>query len=357
MNTQTATTAAGISIAGFAACTSIGYTLEATLAAMGAGLSNFIKTEQVTMTGQPASAALLLDAEMPRGQRLHWLLRHGLEDAATLLAPTGLGAVPLLLGVPADLNDDERQMIDQAVQAHPLISELLALQPYGRASGFAALTAARQLVMAGTHRAVLVGGVDSLCAPEILEQLIRADRILGPYCEGTIPGEAAVLALVTRSDDPTVDTTLAVQLENVALRREQQPFTRNEQISSEALTAVFRTFRESGTSRVHRIIAAHSGEGYFGRSFAHAYLRETEVMPEPLDLEQIADCTGDLGAAAALMGLALGTYLMARDARPEGGRALIYTESDGGETGAAIIAGHPTDWHRPNTLQHPFIQG
>jgi 3-oxoacyl-[acyl-carrier-protein] synthase-1 len=259
--------------------------------------------------------------------------------------------------VPADLTDDERNWIDQAVQAHPLVSELLALQPYGRASGFAALAAARQLVSLGTYRAVLVGGVDSLCSPEGIEQLIRADRILGPYCEGTIPGEAAVLALVTRSDDPAVNPVLAVQLEHVALRREQQPFTRNEQISSEALTAVFRTFREAGATRVNRIIAAHSGEGYFGRSFAHAYLRETEVMPEPLDLEQIADCTGDVGAAASLMGLALGTYLMARDARRGGGRALIYTESDGGETGAAIIAGRPTDWHRPNTLPHANMRG
>jgi hypothetical protein len=112
------------------------------------------------------------------------------------------------------------------------------------------------------------------------------------------------------------------------------------------LATVFRAFRERGSQRVQRVIAAHSGEGYFGHSFAHAYLREVEVMPEPLDVELISDCVGDVGAAAGILGLAFAMYRMATQPRGARERALVYSESDTGEIGAAIIDGTPTAWER-----------
>jgi 3-oxoacyl-[acyl-carrier-protein] synthase-1 len=137
-----------------------------------------------------------------------------------------------------------------------------------------------------------------------------------------------------------------VVLEAVAQHRSPVPFTQRDRISGDDLATIFRAFRERGSPRVERVIAAHSGEGYFGQSFSHAYLREVEVMPEPLEVELIADCVGDIGAAAGPLGLAFAMYRMATEPRSARERALVYSESDTGEIGAAIIDGAPTSWQR-----------
>ena len=170
--------------------------------------------------------------------------------------------------------------------------------------------------------------------------------MLSPLTEGTIPGEAAAFALLGRSDDPAVDPRTSVRVEAVVLQRAQTPIVEAQMVSADGLTGVFRHLRAEGATRVHRIVAAHSGEGYFGRSFGHAYLREIELMPEPLDVELIADRVGDVGAASGILGLAYGMYLMVRHADQKRPRTLTYSESDTGELGAAIIDGTPTSWRR-----------
>ena len=165
------------------------------------------------------------------------------------------------------------------------------------------------------------------------------------------------MALLGRSTDPIVDPSTAVGLEAVALARAAVPFAQAQTVSADGLTAVFRTLRGQGARRVHRIVAAHSGDGYFARSFAHAYLREIELMPEPLTVDLIADCVGDVGAAAGLLGLAVGAYSIVEDARDGEGRALAYSESDTGEVGAAIIAGAPTSWQRGAVVQPAHSRG
>src|SRR5262249_7886665 len=156
---------------------------------------------------------------------------------------------------------------------------------------------------------IVVGGIDSLCAPVTVRALVRAERLLGPHTEGTIPGEAAVFALLARDDDAAVLPT-SVSLDLAAHAR-GTPFMQLDRVSPHALTKVFRALREQGGQRVDRVIAAHSGEGYFGRSFAYAYLREVDIMPEPLQVDLTADSVGDVGASAGMVGLALGMYRMA----------------------------------------------
>jgi 3-oxoacyl-[acyl-carrier-protein] synthase I len=334
-----------VSIVGFAACTSLGYSLEPTLAAMGANLSNFTDTSVPNGFGQPVVAASLIDVDVSRGERLASLLRLGFEDASSLVSRYGLRNVPLLVGLPSDLAPDEEQLLTSALADAPFVGDT-AWFPQGRASTFAALATAMDVV-GRSHRFVLVAGVDSLCAPAEVYALGRAGRVLSPLTEGMIPGEAAAFALLARADDPLVDAATSVRLEAVALERAATPFVEAQTVSGDALAAVFRALREGGARPVHRVIAAHSGEGYFGRSFAQAYLREVEVMPEPLDVELIADRVGDVGAAAGILGLAFSVYLMVEDGRDGAGRALAYSESDTGQVGAAILEGAPISWRRP----------
>jgi hypothetical protein len=337
---------APVSIVGFAGCSSLGYSLGPTLAAMGAGLSNFTDTGLKNPFGTPVMAASLLDRDAPRVERLRTLAAIGLVDLQPLLAAAGARQVPLIVGLPADLDGEEQAALREELQESPTLRPDAMWFPYGRASTFAALAGASDLIARGAHQFIVVGGIDSLCAPDTVQGLVDAERVLGPHTEGTIPGEAAVFAVLAQANDPAVDPASSVLLEAVAQHRASVPFTEMDRVSGDALATVFRSFRERRSLRVERVIAAHSGEGYFGHSFAHAYLREVDVMPEPLDLELIADRVGDVGAAAGTLGLAFGMYRMVTDPRSARGRALVYSESDTGELGAAIIDGAPTSWER-----------
>ncbi|WP_144290040.1 hypothetical protein [Ideonella sp. A 288] len=337
------TKAVGIEIIGFGGCSSLGYTLPATLAAMGAGLSNFSDTGLKSAYGTAVSAGALLHKHLPRGERLAQLANFGILDLQTLLKGLRLSRVPVMLGLPSDITLKERNQIQQALERFPELHPKAADYPYGRASTFVAIADAMRLIERGVHRHIVVGGIDSLCAANTIQGLIAAERILGPHSEGTIPGEASAFALLAQFDEPSSNPSTSLTIEAV-FRHQSQPFDQTQKVSGDGLAAIFRSFREWGSTKVDRVIAAHSGEGYFGRSFAHAYLRETEIMPEPLTVDLTADCVGDTGAAAGVLGLSFARYLLATTKPGIPGRALIYSESDNGVQGAAIVAGSPSAW-------------
>jgi len=329
-------------VVGFAACTSLGFTAAATLSAMEAGLCNFTATTVNDSSGEPAMSARIqdVDAELPRKARLEIVLQHALADLDDLLPP-GPHDVPVLLGVPVDLGADERSALLRVFDGHRVSADgQQGWFPYGRASVFAALRHARALLADGACELVVVAGIDSLCAPATVRGLVKADRVLGNGTEGTIPGEACGCVLLASPSHPVARDAERFRIEQVALHRSHTPMPQADRVSADALTATFRTLRESGAERLTRVVPAHSGEGYFGRSFAHAYLREVEMMPEPLDVKLIADCVGDVGAAAGPIGLAFAAHLMQAEGA---GRTLVYSESDSGEVGAAIIAAPRND--------------
>jgi 3-oxoacyl-[acyl-carrier-protein] synthase-1 len=333
-----------VSLVAFAGCSSLGYSIPSTLAAMAAGLSNFTETGLRTLFDTPVTAGSLLDRDTPRLERLTTLVDIGLADLQTVLSELGIEHAPLMAGLPSDLEPDEQDLLREALRGHPAVDLEPALFPYGRASTFLALEHATRLVARGAHRAIVVGGIDSLCALPSVQWLLDTERVLGPHIEGTIPGEAAAFVLVARSDDPLARSASSIVLESIASLKSDIPFTKMDHPSADALATIFRTFRERGARGVDHVIAAHSGEGVCARIFANAYLRETDLMPEPLDVAQIADCVGDVGAAAGILGLAYAMYRMATERAGPTARALVYSESDTGELGGAIVEGAPVSW-------------
>lgn len=340
-------------VLGFAAATPVGYTLEATLSAMGANLSNISASPARTLGGKPAPVSCLLDAAQPRGDRLVGLFQAGLGDLALMLLGLGISQAPLLLGLPANLDAATRQRLtDERAQAgfDPSSS---AFFEFGRASAFAALAHAVQSIGRGQHRSVVVGGLDSLCAPASVEALAHARRVLEPFTEGTIPGEAASFMVLGHPSDARMEPDRSLWIDAVTLAR-GRPFSQAAVVDAQALTQVLHNLRDatsvasSQATRIERVVAAHSGEGYFGRSFSMGYLRAVDMMPEPLEVSLTADRVGDVGAACGPLGLAFAAYLMARASRDAPGmrRALVYTESDSGEVGGAILSGRPRAWHR-----------
>lgn len=340
-----------VAIAGCACCTSVGYALGPSVAAMAAGISNFEQGDVRGALGTAATVARVaaIEPDLPRGQRMAALTRLAAEDLRPLLSALATDAVPMLVALPADVDGAEVGLVEEALDGMaPARRAEPWAYPHGRAGGFAALAAGRKLLQSEDVGLVVVGGVDSLCARPTLLALAQADRLLGPGTEGTIPGEAAGFVVLARGDQPAAALPTAIALADVTLGRAEVPFLQADRVHAGGLAATFGQLREKGAARVDRVIAAHSGEGYFARAFSHAYLRQVELMPEPLDLVLTADRVGDVGAAAPLIGIAFATWLMARGgAGAAAPRILLYTESDTGEIGAAIVEGRPQAWWRP----------
>lgn len=144
--------------------------------------------------------------EVDTGKRLAFLLRGALVDALGPepgLALRRFGNVRLLLGLPSwsavDSQVSERlwAALDATVLA--LSNPSVATFAADHTSVFMALREAQRTLDAGEAQAVVVAGVDSLCAPVILDYLLSTGRgaLRGaPYAP--IPGEAAGVLVVSR---------------------------------------------------------------------------------------------------------------------------------------------------------------
>ncbi|WAS91094.1 hypothetical protein [Nannocystis punicea] len=201
----------------------------------------------------------------------------------------------------------------------------------GRAGVFTVLEKACALLASGAQRVALVGGIDSLVDAETLDSLVEHERLLGPtQLDGIIPGEAGAFLLL--SSRGYGGPSLAA----LATAHEPLPFVRaSERISeAEGLTTVFRDLRSRIQGRVDTVVTGTSSEAYFGREFAHAYLRNVGLFPEPLAHELVSHALGDVGAAAGAVCLVQGASSLVA-----GRKALVHASSDGGLVGGAVLSG------------------
>jgi 3-oxoacyl-[acyl-carrier-protein] synthase-1 len=85
---------------------------------------------------------------------------------------------------------------------------------------------------------------------------------------------------------------------------------------------------------VEQVLSCQTGEGYWAKEFAQAYLRNAALFPEPLQVEELATTLGDVGAAAGALQVGYGLHLLKKRG---GGRALVYGSSDTGGVGACVL--------------------
>jgi 3-oxoacyl-[acyl-carrier-protein] synthase-1 len=110
---------------------------------------------------------------------------------------------------------------------------------------------------------------------------------------------------------------------------------------AEGLTGLFARLREAHLGwRADVVYSCQPSENFWGREFTMAYLRNPELIPEPLRVEQLCDELGDCGAAMPALQLAFAGHRFSRGEALA--RALIYGESDDGALGACLVdAGEP----------------
>lgn len=339
-----------LSVVGVGLACPLGLYSAAVLAATRAGIIRFERLEAPAVTVGRLSR---LDAGLSRGDRMRALMRYALTEVGQAPFSLGPAALPVFLALPepdSGAHYDEHVFIDAlygealTCLGVPIVLPEQAIVRHGRAGLFTALGRAAAFLANGTAPWVLVGAVDSLVDGETVGMLAGKNILLGDRnMDGRVASEAAGFFLVIRA--PVRDArghivALAEELDAAhcfaAVRAGAALNT------GPALTRLFRRLGTAFSSRSDAVFSAQPGEGFWGREFSYAYLRNVAWMPEPLRMQAVGAAHGDTGAAAGAMALshALASLGPQRWSSPPAARsALIYGASDTGALGGcALIA-------------------
>lgn len=341
-------------IFGLGLCTPLGLTARTTQVEMAAGTVRFFETDVVDTAGEPVRASLLplMKPELTRTERMTLLAVTAFQEVMKDMTSLGIQRLPLLLalpepgsGSPFELRALLRVLTDAAGPVRLETSEEVAFSE-GRAGFFHALAEASLLLRSRQEPWVLVGGVDSLCDRDSLTHHARTYRSLGPNTrDGILPGEGAGFFLLA-SPVPRGQRAGAAQgcIVACSLSREPNAFLQRRPNLAEGLTETFRQLRQhpaAGTRRVDHLMSCQTGETFWTQEFSCAYLRNAQLMPEPLTMSVVAESLGDVGAAAGAIQLGSALYRLKKLEQAHGttARVLIYGCADAGQTGACIIEG------------------
>ncbi len=335
-------------LVGAGVCTSLGLDAESSLAAVEAGMSRMVETEPLPETPVVTAALELLALDTARGRRIHWLAGAAYLDLIRRFPDWKRVDLPMIVvgpephadhDVPRDFMVTHLRELSEAAVPRPVPQFWWA---GGRGGWFAALEHALALLHEGAPL-VLLGAVDSDCDAASLRRLVRRNAVLGERNPGgRIPGEAACFVLLARPEVPRqIHARPWAWLRACSTGVERRSFMQPRSTLGEGLTSSFAQLREAHLGwRADVVYSCQPSENYWGREFTMAYLRNPELIPEPLRVEPLCDELGDCGAATPGLQLAFAGLRFSRgDALA---RALIYGESDDGALGACLIeAGEP----------------
>ncbi|ATB38378.1 hypothetical protein CYFUS_003812 [Cystobacter fuscus] len=339
-----------VAVVALGACTPIGLTAQVTHAERAAGTTGFVCTEvRDDRRGRIRASRLpLLKEDRTRTQRMVALGVTALEECLAEVKQWGVQRLPLILGLPEQMHGApwEQEELKEALEQQ-MAAVRLEWEPgewrEGRAGLFPALARARELLRRQRSPWVLVGGVDCLSDRASLRRLVESGRCLTEERRaGVLPGEGAGFVLLANAETVRQQRLVVkgwIVAESSA--REERHFRQGEPNQSDGLTAVFHQLRYHPLvrgQRVDRVLSCQTGESYWAKEFALAYLRNAELFPEPLMIEDVAQGLGEVGAAAGALQVGYGLYVL----RKLGGRrALVYGSSDGGCVGACVLAVQP----------------
>ena len=361
-----------VAIIGMGLCTPIGINTVMTQAEVACGTDQFMETEVLNGMGEPVRASILtlLDRGFSRTERMALMAKAAAEEALAVAATIGVATLPVFLGLPEQGNC--ASYLPEQIQ-HALLQTVktdITLQflqqwffPTGRASFFQALQAGVQILSQGRASCAMVGSADSLCDPESLCWLAERNRLLGANIDGILPGEGAGFVLLTiPGRSPSRQTQGCIKILGTALAREPHHFGHSEPNLAEGLNQAFACLRGlplAGAKRVDRMLSCQTGEAFWNKELLSAYLRNAALMPEPLDMELVAESHGDAGAASGIIQLSAALHQLSHISQDGSGRVLVYGCSDNGLVGASVVQGaYPSNqmpvWFLPEVIKdHP----
>jgi 3-oxoacyl-[acyl-carrier-protein] synthase-1 len=250
--------------------------------------------------------------------------------------------IPAIVAVPDPLGPKdasaflERLGVGAGVEIDLARSEVVAA---GRAGGAAAIEKACARLARGDDEAIVVGGVDTYFDPDRLEALDRAMRLHSPSCEnGFIPGEGAAFALLAARR--RTSARVLGQIAGVSTENEPRTYGSPEPCQALAVTiAAKRALGSLGKNRVSWILSDVVGERHRVEEFLFATGRLHDAF-EDLTHDQPLMKTGDLGAASAVMLLAIACVGYETGFAPSNA-AAIFAHSDEPLRGVLLVTQEP----------------
>jgi 3-oxoacyl-[acyl-carrier-protein] synthase-1 len=259
--------------------------------------------------------------------------------------------VAVFVGCAQDAPESELNTVAAAVSSgsggmlNPAAAGMFAGYRAGRIAFLSALAKAMRWFDGGSGELALVIAADSRCLPEMVRNMARERRLLNDRDDGTIPGEAAVAMLIA-TPNSVFSRHAKLMVARPAFAADDFATLRQSPLATDGLGRAFGALAErplSGSIRPQSVVAFETGEVFFTRAFQTAYLRNAQLMPEPLQHELIAANLGDTGAAAAGMALVRAAWLMRQEPGNRTPRVLIYGHADDGRCAAAMAIGRPAE--------------
>jgi 3-oxoacyl-[acyl-carrier-protein] synthase-1 len=336
-----------ICVVGLGARTAVGTGVQATAAAVRAGISGLsLHPRFVDQGGEPVSFACdpALDPDLPIVERMAAMLHAASQEAvasAASITPDGcLLALPEhRVGLPTDL---ESTFADALGRDLKLPRDAVRTLSGGHAGGLMALQSAAQWLSQRLHQAVLVIGVDSYHDEQTLHSLEIHRRLKNSQIRGGfLPGEAAGACLLVRK---VIAERAAVQslakIRSAATAVEPNPLRTMEPCIGKGLTAAIAAATQNLRLPNEQITLSYcdlNGERFRNEEFVFAQLRTQDSFLDANDYVSPADCWGDVGAASGPLFVALAAASKLRG-YAKGSLVLLWTSSDRGYRSAVTLS-------------------
>ncbi|NVB41074.1 hypothetical protein G6O69_24760 [Pseudenhygromyxa sp. WMMC2535] len=340
-------------------CSPLALDRRGTQREVGSGADMFTETEHLGPRGQPlrASRLELVPASATRSERMAALATRAFAEIGAVAQSLGLTQLPTMLALPeVDGGASWRpepiwQAIGSAAQAFgihvdPLVDAAArdASRRTGAAGVFQLLTIAEAKLDAGVDP-LIIGAIDSRCDPTSLIELARARRLIDGGREGYMPGEGAGFVLLSRNRGLLPPPAQPFSIVAHTHDQEARSFAQREPSQAIGLTRAFKRVRESPgvRGRTDLALSCQSDAPYWGRELVSAYLRNAELLPEPLRVDSIAETLGNPGAAGPLLqlGRALDFGATTAWANQRPASILLYGCAEAGALGACVVEAAP----------------
>jgi 3-oxoacyl-[acyl-carrier-protein] synthase-1 len=342
--------------------TPVGLASGPTAAAVRAGIQRLNESNVYGQNGRPLVMGLLRDEHLPPidaslqqrtalAPHLQRLLRLAGPALREALSPHPKPAsVPVLVGfhepcpeLSAPPVEDFLNFVGRQAQVDFAVRGSKGF-PQGRASGLVALEQALKLLSSDRRvGCVVVGGVDTYLAPELLARLDREGRLpTGTVTDGFIPGEGAGFLLLGRPGEARrLGREPLALLEGVATHEEKGHLYSAEPYLGEGLAGAFARLFEGlrAPPPVRCVYAGMNGESFWAKEWGVSYLRNTKRFAAGCLIEHPVQSFGDPGAALGPLLVGLAAISLSRGTRA--GPCLVWCSSDREERGAALIQRMP----------------
>lgn len=316
------------------------------VATMRTGLVAFDTDE---LTDATVSRTSTLAPELTRIQRITALMAQVLHELTASGSHEGWREpLPVFVALPtleaADLDGllaNIRATLGQRFGVEVLLTRESVI-PDSRAGMFTALRWAAQVLAEGRFPRIVLLAADSLVAPETVRALDREGLLLGPTnLDGRVLGEGAAALLVEHANPSTRNSRLAALMSVEEIRGEdsfERARTGQPVNLAESVTQLFARISTVLPERADLIVSGQPSESHWAREFSYAYLRNVELMPEPLRIVQTGVEIGDAGAAAGAIAIVRGLSEFEPSTwRTVPATVMAYAIADDGHAGATLL--------------------